>query len=538
MFSVVMCDDELWVLKGLQTIIDWRSHGFSSIQTFQHPAEALKSILANEPDLVITDVKMPGLSGLELMERARGCGNESIFVIVSAYAEFDYVQRALDGGAFSYLVKPLEEAKVIELAEKVCALLRKRDETIVGTKLRKLVLQTLTANEPMDMGSLLEVGHHDGQSYHFYALKELPPTNQGVWTRVHDELFIGVVEKDHRLLSPTLWGRGGFFSSNEELPKALREALIAYYTVLLYGRAEWKLSYQVPDSALHTTVGTLLDAVGEGDKARALALVDEYGRSCMETGIGIDGLMLFYNTLLVGLLTLFPDSAVSENLQPFHDCFQMYGVFQTIGQYLATIRFLVVNYTSEALERDDRHDVGELAVRYVDKHYRQAITLEQLSSQFNVSLSHLCRQFKRACDMTFTEYLRTRRIDYARSLLRGTNSSVSEIGRQSGFEDYFYFNKVFKRSVGVSPAAYRKGCSDDSGTHLLHHQAPHLILRALLHRHAAALRLLLLILLLDGRRRQPLLVPGARRGQCRRVEVRHAIVRDPTLLVLQDDREQ
>lgn len=461
MFSVIMCDDELWVLKGLQTIIDWPSHGFSSIKTFQRPAEALKAILNDEPDLVITDVKMPGLSGLELMERARGCGSKSIFVIVSAYAEFDYVQRALEGGAFSYLVKPLEEAKVIELAEKVSGVLRKREKTMMGAKLRKLVLQTLTSNEPMDVGSLLEIGQHDGQSYRFYAQKTLPPSGQGMWTRVHDELYIGVVAKDHRLLSSTSWGRGSCFTSTEALTQSLREALIAYYTVLFHGRAEWKLSYQVPGSTLHGNVSTFLEAVREGDTVRALSLVEEYGKCCTQEGVGIDGLMLFYNTLLVGLLSIFPDSEVSENLQPFHDCFQMYGVFQTIEQYVATIRILVVNYTGEALEKDDRLDVGELAVRYVDKHYREIVTLEQLSSQFNVSLSHLCRQFKRACDMTFTEYLRMRRIDYARSLLRGTNSSVSEIGRQSGFEDYFYFNKVFKRAVGVSPAAYRKECNDD-----------------------------------------------------------------------------
>jgi len=287
MFSVIMCDDELWVLKGLQTIIDWPSHGFSSIKTFQRPAEALKAILNDEPDLVITDVKMPGLSGLELMERARGCGSKSIFVIVSAYAEFDYVQRALEGGAFSYLVKPLEEAKVIELAEKVSGVLRKREKTMMGAKLRKLVLQTLTSNEPMDVGSLLEIGQHDGQSYRFYAQKTLPPSGQGMWTRVHDELYIGVVAKDHRLLSSTSWGRGSCFTSTEALTQSLREALIAYYTVLFHGRAEWKLSYQVPGSTLHGNVSTLLEAVREGDTVRALSLVEEYGKCCTQEGVGV-----------------------------------------------------------------------------------------------------------------------------------------------------------------------------------------------------------------------------------------------------------
>ncbi|MCK9548703.1 MAG: response regulator [Sphaerochaeta sp.] len=461
MFTVVMCDDESWVLKGLQTIIDWHAYGFSSIKAFQRPAEALATILASQPDLVITDVKMPGLSGLELMEQARERGNTSVFVIVSAYAEFDYVQRALDSGAFSYLLKPLEEEKVIEVAEKVSTVLKKRDESRVASTLKKLVLQTLTANEPVDMDCLRERGPHDGRCYRFYALSELPPASQGLWTQVHDELFIGVVEQGHRLQLPASWGRGGCFATDEDVPCCLREALIAYYTVLFHGRAEWHLSYQGPDAALHGSVRTLLEAVEEGDKARALVLVDEYETKCTEEGVSIDGLMLFYNTLLIGLLTIFPDSAVSENLQPFHDCFQMYGVLQTLERYVKTIRILVVNYTTEALSRDDQLDVGELAVQYVDQHYRQPITLEQLSCQFNVSLSHLCRQFKRACEMTFTEYLRKRRIDYACTLLRGTNNSVSEIGRQVGFEDYFYFNKVFKRAVGISPAAYRKGSGDE-----------------------------------------------------------------------------
>lgn len=117
--KIIMCDDEPWALKGIRNIIEWEKYGFTSVKTFLRSGEAWQEILTGAPDVVITDIRMPGMSGLELLEKAKTYKLECLFVIVSAYAEFEYAQRALEGQAFAYVLKPFDKEKLEELAQRL-----------------------------------------------------------------------------------------------------------------------------------------------------------------------------------------------------------------------------------------------------------------------------------------------------------------------------------------------------------------------------------------------------------------------------------
>ena len=129
--------------------------------------------------------------------------------------------------------------------------------------------------------------------------------------------------------------------------------------------------------------------------------------------------------------------------------------------FFESIRLLVDDCFPQQREEEADGSAVEDAIAYVDAHYQEAITLEMLSDRFHISLSYLCRQFKLNRNRTFTEYMTQKRVSRACQLLRKTRLPVSEIGGQVGYEDYFYFSRVFKKLVGVSPSAYRKRNEDD-----------------------------------------------------------------------------
>lgn len=121
--KVYIVDDEPMILEGLVKTYDWEKMGFMVVGSSVNPKKALVEIHTLAPDLVITDIRMRQMSGLELIEQIRGMEKEILCIIISAYRDFHYAQRACELGAFTYLLKPLEEDKLYKAlgaAREVC----------------------------------------------------------------------------------------------------------------------------------------------------------------------------------------------------------------------------------------------------------------------------------------------------------------------------------------------------------------------------------------------------------------------------------
>lgn len=126
LWKLVIVDDEPIILKGLVETYDWEDMGFSLAGTAENGEAALELIRRTEPDLVLTDVRMKKMTGLDLIERVREFNEEVLFVVISAYRDFEYARKACEVGAFSYLLKPVEEEKLREVIGDARALCEKR----------------------------------------------------------------------------------------------------------------------------------------------------------------------------------------------------------------------------------------------------------------------------------------------------------------------------------------------------------------------------------------------------------------------------
>ena len=120
MLKVMFVDDEPYIVEGLKVLIDWESENFEIVKVAENGLEALEYLRENEVNLVIADIKMPVMTGIELLEKVKKEGiSDAYFIILSGYNDFQYARDALRLGCMDYLLKPIKKDELVELLRKI-----------------------------------------------------------------------------------------------------------------------------------------------------------------------------------------------------------------------------------------------------------------------------------------------------------------------------------------------------------------------------------------------------------------------------------
>jgi YesN/AraC family two-component response regulator len=128
MYKVLLVDDERIIRDGISKMINWEALGLILAGTAKNGLEAYEFIKGNPPDIVITDIKMPDMDGLELISRIREENEDIHFIILSGYGEFDFASRAMKHGIRHYLLKPCNEEKIIEVLKETLKDIKSNEE--------------------------------------------------------------------------------------------------------------------------------------------------------------------------------------------------------------------------------------------------------------------------------------------------------------------------------------------------------------------------------------------------------------------------
>ena len=119
MLKVLLVDDEPFIVQGLSLLLDWEKEGCEIAATAQNGKEALAYLRSNKVDLIIADIKMPEMTGLELLETIRREQvSDAYFVILSGYSDFSYAQQAIRYSCMDYVLKPVEKDVLTEIIRK------------------------------------------------------------------------------------------------------------------------------------------------------------------------------------------------------------------------------------------------------------------------------------------------------------------------------------------------------------------------------------------------------------------------------------
>jgi len=128
MYKLLLIDDEPWILKDMEQIIDWQEAGFQIVATVNDVQIAESLLRRQQIDVVISDIRMPGKSGLDLLAFVNRVTPRTLVVLMSAYSEFSYAKQAIENGCFNYLLKPVNVEELQQTLNKCAERLAEKEQ--------------------------------------------------------------------------------------------------------------------------------------------------------------------------------------------------------------------------------------------------------------------------------------------------------------------------------------------------------------------------------------------------------------------------
>lgn len=528
MQKVMIADDEERICQLIEALVDWKALGMEVAAVAHNGLEAAQLVEKVGPDILITDIRMPGCSGLELIEKVKKSMPELEIIIISGYAHFEYAKSAIKFGVGEYLLKPINRTELTTTLERLKAKIESRlkeqeDRQQLEQKskndverLRGLLLERLRENREEDL--TFETLREE------YYLKMEPGCFQGIWLKIDSpEEELGeegkriVTERSGKLLESSLRHKcfdmlcgeqdwGGYIgilnyaeNRQEEIRHVLKDCLNQLESAKkLYGEIYFSLAAgsivtnpagmgrslreasAIIEERIVKGTGRFLDYMPEGSSvlhekslpekylriiihAVEILSAEEAGKALelLRTGVAevrdVRGYEVFELISSCGALFLSQVEFKERRdvLQRFLDRCRQCGSQEALFQALGRLQETYIRELVEQREGDMLRPIRQ-AKQYIQNHYSEPITQEEVSGIVGLSSTYFSALFKKEEGEGFAKYLTGVRMEQAKILLRESTYSVSEICRRVGYNDLKHFTHNFEKAAGLKPAAYRK----------------------------------------------------------------------------------
>ncbi|GBF71837.1 DNA-binding response regulator [Paenibacillus sp. 598K] len=516
MYRVMLVDDDLPVLEFLSSAIPWAEFGMEVRHCCKNGAIALERAIEEMPDLVITDIGMPVMDGLELLRELRSRDARIRAVVLSCMNEFSYAQQAIKLQVVDYLLKEtMTVPTIVELLGRVAAdLAQERQEAVrsetlaslhgLGASLRKRsFLENAARDGREDNGweqEAVALGLPE-QGEMAVALCRLdgPETADRQWPErleaAASDASLLCLPRDEQTCVLIAWGDAtGVLTAarlhplRERLEQAvgepvsllsidgihgigpLRPALAKLlasgldYAFYLPDRSAADLSALPPfaseDVVLLCTdlARQMREAFLQEDEERITLLLQEWMTLARDQRI-LPGTVREWTFKM-----LYDNQASLLARAPFPSRFSLemlYASLSAIGRVeeLAAwtrLRFLERLEAVRGLAGGSGRQEILQAKRYVDRHVHSRITLEEAAGHISLNPSYFSRLFKKETGMSFIHYVTLVKMERAKEMLSQSSDSVERVSEQLGYENKSYFAKVFKMHTGKAPGEYRR----------------------------------------------------------------------------------
>ncbi len=508
--NVFIADDEQLVLEGLKQIIDWEAIGFSICGTAMNGQDTLEKILLLKPDLVLLDIRMPKMTGLEVIKNAIEADFTGKFIILSGLSDFKLAQTAMRYGVDFYLTKPIDEEELEQSVRAIQNLLEKE----------ALTSRSYSQYRDRARADILKEILMDTCNYHTLDLKDLhlhsntyqvvtysnynqdiphPAWNFSELMRVtnqnrHTYDFLEIQQRKIILL------KGDFaisrFKNILEHYHARPQKGSPFDSIFLtYGRQVTRiqdihLSYQdvcrledrrffcapykhvmgydelcVHLDSTHLFTQNLAPKYAETFSnyiqshnptliASTLTELKDYLTGCTAEITDIKHFLIdIYILVKQKIMQIFPHSdlpflANASVIILIEEKYYLYEIIEFLREQFE-MWMHSVGYSSG-------ENVLDEVLHYIRHNYRENLKLETLAPLFGYNSSYLGRLFTKKLNVNFNAYLDQVRIARAKELLNDGFLKVYEIAEQVGYSNVDYFHRKFKKYEGTSPAEYRK----------------------------------------------------------------------------------
>lgn len=498
MYKVLIVDDEPIVREGLQYIIDWESYGFTIAGTAENGKIGLDKIHELKPELIITDIKMPGMSGIEMVREAKKDHLLSRFIILSGYSDFSYAQEAMSLGMLFYLLKPIDEDELIRMLKQEKKQLdeqkeqhenaKKYKDYTVLTKIKAYILNNEFSEEINCLSSYHSyqiIGcHYDHRKISQDQLKAAIPTIEEYTSFVFNHgnyLYILLCQKEHQKidhfqdqlqeqlnqLTSKIYLSVSQESHSINQLQALYQEIIELEEKRYLFPTQPVLSYEIIKARLEGKDGVrntrdelknkLTEAIKERQKIKITEILRQYTELYQYSNWSVEKMKADLANLVLYCIEFL--ESIMEKPVKEQEKNKIISVILAENSIIKTIEFLnevFYDFSQFFYETYEKQDIVDEIVRYTKKNYHKDLNLAELAKDFNYSYSYLGKKFRAEKKISYHNYLDKVRIEQAKKLINSGSYYVYEIAEKVGYSNSDYFHKKFKKIMGVSPKQYQK----------------------------------------------------------------------------------
>lgn len=499
-YRILIVDDESSIRNGLLNFIDWSENGFDVVGEAANGKEALKKIEELNPQIVITDIVMPILDGVQLSKIIQSKYPDIKIVILSSHSDFEYVKKTFQSGAVDYILKPtLKPMELLAVLKKLAADFgTTRSFLTTEKKIENTLSQYLSGyTDHMDLslmdhyfrGStfcLLTIDlklYADTVSIKTFVQNEplntltdyqpaLFSTDQNILCLLfnysisfgHTLSHIQASLKNIRIIEPT-----AFFVLSKEFSsitdiKNIYDELISESKNMRFFFKDTALITQdqlfIPKTIQSFDTKKYFIHLVNQNFVEVLENIEHHLQKMIDQKVHENELKRFANSVFYDLFSAIEESNFTlENLQQkrmllltnMNSCIYLEDFSVLIHTFIDELKKKLTAYYAQS-----NGDLITIILQYIKEHAAEKITLNDIALKFHFNYHYLSSYFSGHFNETFPDYLNRIRIEQSIELLRNSAMSISEVAESCGYSDISYFSKVFKRIIGKTPTQFRR----------------------------------------------------------------------------------
>ncbi|MDQ0916140.1 response regulator [Paenibacillus sp. V4I5] len=509
MYSILLVDDEKMELEMLADYVRWGDMGIRVAGTAKNGREALQRMEELRPDIILTDVRMPIMDGLEFSRRAKQINRNVQIAFLSGHDEFHYIKTALSVEAIGYLLKPLDMGELQHLMEKVkqkCEEFRissQTSEVLKESYLRELIFENspTVRSQWIDKLLLLPSMMPSSGFYQILYITVDPITNYGVQhvTLIRNfaqaeipRSFLCQIKEGtfvllcHKLDNPTIElchaaeqlirsvsgsndailsiGVSDVGMGHESLYDLCAGAKRANESKFYFGLGSCTKADQAVEPVYKEVnpepiIASLCHAISHLQESAAITVIQDFFDSMRTSKVDRDLVCSSSLRLITAIEQHFANLLGGDSVNSMYvDDWKRIANYSTINEIEAHILVVCHSILSLMKEKDkdkNLHIIHQIA-SLIDRSFSRQLTIEDIAKQVYLSPNYVRTIFKDKTGETILEYLTRVRIHHAAELLKDKSKKIHEIAASVGYENVSYFCSVFQKFKGTTPNEYRK----------------------------------------------------------------------------------
>lgn len=467
LYHVLLVDDEPFITASLSQSIPWKNYQCEVSAIASNGMDALSILETMQIDIVITDIRMQQMSGLELCQILYTHYPHIQIIVISGYAEFSYAQRAIQYGILGYCLKPLEYEEIGLYLTKAISRLNENTQSYNQDDLLNALLDediTPIVNY-LKTSSLLASHYYCAVFSGACPPIVTPSTEVMISIGKHQYGIISTVPFSTPILENFLKNPNNNcigLSKNpvlpEQIPACMKECQIN--SLQYFISPECKIQTTLSDDDCQTILNQIASWLTIANSEQLLHSLHELSHSDKRNTFSVRAAMRLNNMIC---------SSSSYSMQ--EETYYLYSIQQLLDRYpnfetlLHTLCQLIMNPKPYPMENSQITNMNFIKMmEFLNQNYSQNISTNDLAEYMHLNPSYLSKIFKQEIGTTVTKYITNLRILKAKQMLNSGNFSISEIATATGFNDYFYFLKTFKKITGMTPHQYQLGINENDLT--------------------------------------------------------------------------